>query len=423
MSRLIDASGLRRVVITGIGLVSPLGIGRDVAWDAAKAGRSTAAPITLFDPSQCGTHFACEVPDFVPTDFIERRAARRMDRFAQLAVAAGRLALDDAGVDPSAKPDRIGAIIGSGIGGVVTFHEQIVVLHERGPDRVSPLFIPMMIANMAAAQVSMELGLRGPLSCATTACASANHAIGDAFDQIRLGRADLMLAGGAEAAVSLASISGFNAMRALSTRNDDPGTASRPFDTGRDGFVMGEAGAVLVLEEKGHAEARGADIVCEIVGYGLSGDAHHITEPDPTGAGPALAMTMALADADLVPGDIDYVNAHGTSTPVGDASEIRVIRLALGDDVAARTMVSSTKSMHGHCLGAAGGLEAALTALAIHHGVVPPTINLIDLDPQCAGVDHVVGEARRTPVRAALSNVFGFGGHNAALALIRAGER
>lgn len=423
MSRLIDGSGLRRVVITGIGLVSPLGIGRDVAWEAAKAGRPTAAPITLFDPSPCGTHFACEVPDFVPTDFIEKRAARRMDRFAQLAVAAGRLALDDAGVDPSANPDRIGAIIGSGIGGVVTFHEQIVMLHERGPDRVSPLFIPMMIANMAAAQVSMQLGLRGPLSCATTACASANHAIGDAFDQIRLGRADVMLAGGAEAAVSLVGISGFNAMRALSTRNDDPGTASRPFDMGRDGFVMGEAGAILVLEEKGRAEARGADIVCELVGYGLSGDAHHITEPDPTGAGPALAMTMALADADLVPGDIDYVNAHGTSTPVGDPSEIRVIRLALGDDVAARTMVSSTKSMHGHCLGAAGGLEAALTALAIHHGVVPPTINLVDLDPECAGVDHVVGEARHTPVRAALSNVFGFGGHNATLALIRAGER
>jgi len=423
VSRLIDGSGLRRVVITGIGLVSPLGIGREVAWEAAKAGRSTAAPISLFDSSPCGTHFACEVPDFVPTDFMERRAARRMDRFAQLAVSAGRLALDDAGVDPSANPDRIGAIIGSGIGGVVTFHEQIVVLEERGPDRVSPLFIPMMIANMAAAQVSMELGLRGPLSCATTACASANHAIGDAFDQIRLGRADLMLAGGAEAAVSLVGISGFNAMKALSTRNDDPGTASRPFDTGRDGFVMGEAGAVLVLEEKGHAEARGADIVCELAGYGLSGDAHHITEPDPSGTGPALAMTMALADADLVPGDIDYVNAHGTSTPVGDPSEIRVIRLALGDDVAARTMVSSTKSMHGHCLGAAGGLEAALTALAIRHGVVPPTINLRDLDPECAGVDHVAGVARHAPVRAALSNVFGFGGHNAALALIRAGER
>jgi len=423
MSRLIQDGKLRRVVVTGIGLVTPFGIGREAAWDGAISGRSTSATITSFDSSECETHFACEVPGFEPTDFVERRAARRMDRFSQLAVAASRLALDDSGVEGTAPRDRIGVMIGSGIGGIETFYQQVVVCRDRGADRVSPLFIPMIIANMAAAQASMDLGFQGPLSCATTACASANHAIGDAFDQIRLGRADVMFAGGAEAAVTYVGIVGFNAMKALSTRNGDPGTASRPFDIGRDGFVMGEAGAVLVLEEKERAEARGADIICEMVGYGLSGDAHHITEPDPTGAGPANAMLMALADADLEPADIDYINAHGTSTPVGDPSEIRVIRRALGDELAARTMVSSTKSMHGHCLGAAGALEGALTALSIKHGIVPPTINVNELDPDCAGVDHVINEARTATVDAALSNVFGFGGHNATLAFQRAGVR
>ena len=423
MSRLINARGLRRVAVTGIGLVSPFGIGREAAWNGAIEGVSTAKTITSFDSTNCETHFACEVPGFEPTDFLDKRTARRMDRFAQLAVAASRLALDDSGVEGTVTPDRVGVMIGSGIGGIETYYQQVVICQERGADRVSPLFIPMIIANMAAAQASMELGFQGPLSCATTACASANHAIGDAFDQIRLGRADVMLAGGAEAAVTYVGIVGFNAMRALSTRNDDPATASRPFDMGRDGFVMGEAGAVLVLEEWERAEARGADIIAEMVGYGLSGDAHHITEPDPTGTGPATAMTMALADADLQPEDIDYVNAHGTSTPVGDPSEIRVIKKALGEEKAARTMVSSTKSMHGHTLGAAGALEGGLTVMALQKGVVPPTINLHDLDPDCAGVDHVANAAREAEITAALSNVFGFGGHNATLAFLRAGAR
>ncbi len=423
MTRLINATGLRRVAITGIGLVTPFGVGREVAWQGAINGVSTAKTISSFDSSKCKTHFACEVPDFEPTDFLDKRTARRMDRFAQLAVAASRLALDDSGVEGTVTPDRVGVMIGSGIGGIETFYQQVVVCHDRGADRVSPLFIPMMIANMAAAQASMEFGFQGPLACATTACASANHAIGDAFDQIRLGRADVMLAGGSEAAVRYVGVVGFNAMKALSTRNDDPGTASRPFDVGRDGFVMGEAGAVLVLEEWERAEKRGVDIIAEMVGYGLSGDAHHITEPDPTAAGPALAMAMALADADLQPDDVDYINAHGTSTPVGDPSEIRVIKRALGDEKAARTMVSSTKSMHGHTLGAAGGLEGALTVLALQKGIVPPTINLHDLDPECAGVDHVINEARKADIKVALSNVFGFGGHNATLAFMRAGER
>lgn len=419
-SSLIDARGLRRVVITGIGVVSPLGVGRHDMWQAARAGMSTAARIRQFDPAECDTHFACEVPAaFDIEQFLDRRTARRMDRFSHLGVAAAMLGHDDAGIAGTISADRMGAIIGSGIGGIQTWHEQTVRLRDLGPTRLSPLFIPTIIANMGAAQASMEIGLRGPLSCSTTACASANHAIGDAFDHIRLGRADAMIAGGTEGAVALVGIAGFNAMKALSTRNDDPGTASRPFDMGRDGFVMGEAGAVLVLEELGRALGRGADIVCELAGYGLSGDAHHITEPDPTAEGPALAMAMALADAGIDASEVDYVNAHGTSTPVGDPSEIRVIRRALGDEKAARTMVSSTKSMHGHTLGAAGGLEAALTALAVRDGVVPPTINVSHLDPGCEGVDHVLDEAREADVRVALSNVFGFGGHNATLAFRR----
>jgi 3-oxoacyl-[acyl-carrier-protein] synthase II len=411
-------SGRRRVVVTGLGLVTSLGIGRDANWAAATAGASGAGPITVYEPVDTRTTIACEVKGFDPTDFMERRVARRMDRFSQFAVAAGRLGLQDAGLEVSdgLRP-RIGVMLGSGIGGLQTFVEQSLLVEERGPDRVSPLFIPMVIANMAGAQVSMELGLQGPLSCTTTACASGNHALGDATDAIRHGRADVMLAGGCEASVTRVGIAAFNAMRALSTRNDDPAGASRPFDAGRDGFVMGEAGAVLVLEELGHAEARGAEPLCEVLGYGLTGDAHHLTEPDPTGEAPAAAVRMALAEAGVEPSEVDYVNAHATATPVGDPSEIRALKLALGEDVAARTMVSSTKSMHGHCLGAAGGVEGALTALTIATGVVPPTINLTDLDPACAGVDHVANEARRARVGVAVSSAFGFGGHNAILVL------
>jgi 3-oxoacyl-[acyl-carrier-protein] synthase II len=405
------------VVVTGLGLVTPIGVGREAVWRSVAEGRSGAGPITLFDTAEHDTKFACEVRGFEPTDYMERKAARRMDRFAQLGVAAGRLALDDAGLEGDGEGARIGAVVASGVGGLHTFTEQARVLVERGPGRLSPLFVPMMIANMAAAQVSMELGLRGPLSCTATACAAGNHAIGDASEVIRRGHADVMLAGGAEAAVTPIGIGGFNAMRALSTRNDDPAAASRPFDSGRDGFVMGEAGAILVLEELQHALDRGADILCEVAGYGMSADAHHLTEPDQTGEAPARAMRLALEDAGLQPQQVDYVNAHGTSTPVGDRSEVRVIQKALGAEVAARTPVSSTKSMHGHCLGAAGGLEAAIVALAMRAGVLPPTINLTDLDPQCAEVDHVANQARPAAIRVALSNAFGFGGHNATIVL------
>jgi len=417
-------SGRRRVVVTGIGLVTSLGIGRRENWEAALAGRSGAATISTFEPLDTKTTIACQVAGFDPADYMDRRVARRMDRFAQFAVAAGRMALEDAGltVDDTLAP-RIGVLVGSGIGGLDTFVQQVDGVAEKGPDRVSPLFIPMVIANMAAAQVSMELGLKGPLSTISTACASGNHALGDATEMIRGGRADAMLAGGAEASVTRVGIAAFNAMRALSTRNDDPEGASRPFDAGRDGFVMGEAGAVLVLEALEHAEARGAEPICEVLGYGLTGDAHHLTEPDPTGQAPAAALTMALREAGVAPEEVDYVNAHATSTPVGDSSEVRALKLALGEEVAARTPVSSTKSMHGHCLGAAGGVEGALTALAVKEGRIPPTINLDDLDPECEGVDHVANVTRDADIRVAVSNAFGFGGHNAILVLGRMGER
>jgi 3-oxoacyl-[acyl-carrier-protein] synthase II len=412
--------GRVRVVVTGLGLVTPLGIGREETWRSALAGRSGAAPITLFDTSDSETTFACEVKGFDASDYLDRRAARRMDRFCHFGVAAARMALEDAELvlDDAARP-RAGAIIGSGIGGLHSFDAQAAVVRERGPDRVSPFFIPMVISNMAAAQVSMELGLKGPLSCPTTACASGNHAIGEAAEAIRRDQADVMLAGGAEATITRVGIAAFNAMRALSTRNDAPEAGSRPFDAGRDGFVMGEAGAVLVLERLEHAQERGARIYCEMLGYGLTGDAHHVTEPDPTGEAPAAAIRLALRDAGVAPDEIDHVNAHATSTPVGDPNEVKVLRMALGDAKAARTPVTSTKSMTGHCLGAAGGVEAALTALAIREGRIPPTINLDTPDPACAGVDLVANTAREAEVRLAMSNAFGFGGHNAAIVLGR----
>ncbi|HEX2507337.1 MAG TPA: beta-ketoacyl-ACP synthase II [Miltoncostaeaceae bacterium] len=420
MSAIVDGNGRRRVVVTGLGLVTSLGIGREENWAAAIAGRSGAAPITRFEPVDTATAIACEVKGFEPTDFIEHRAARRMSLPAQFAVAAGRLALEDAAlaVAKEMRP-RVGVAVGCGIGGLDAFVEQTLVVDRRGPDRVSPYFVPLVIPNMAAAHVSMELGLQGPVTCPSTACASGNHALGEATEHIRSGRADAMLAGGAEAIVTRTGIAAFNAMRALSTRNDAPEAASRPFDRGRDGFVMGEAGAVLVLESLEHALGRGAEPICEVLGYGLTGDAHHVTEPDPTGESPAAAVTMALADAGVEPAAVDYVNAHATSTPVGDTSEVRALRRALGDEAAARTMVSSTKSMHGHCLGAAGGVEAALTALTIREGMVPPTINLDDLDPACEGVDHVANAAREAEVRVAVSSAFGFGGHNAILVMGR----
>ena len=411
-------NGRRRVVITGLGALTPLGNDVESSWKNLIAGKSGAAPITQFDSSDFYVHFACEVKDFDATEFIERKQTRRMDRFAHLIVAAARMAEQDAGLDIAEEPHRIGAAIATGIGGLKAFQDCHAELLERGPDRVNPFSIPEIIPNMGAAWVSMQLGTQGPLSSQCTACAASNMAIGYGLDAIRLGRADVMLCGGTEAPVTEVGIAGFSAMRALSRRNDEPEKASRPFDAGRDGFVMGEAGAVVVLEELEHARARGAKIYAELLGYGVSSDAQHITEPDPSGKNPARAMTMAFSDAGISPDEIDYINAHGTSTPLGDAAETRVIKYALGEENARKTPISSTKGATGHCLGAAGGVEAMFCTLAIQEGVLPPTINLESSDPEC-DLDYIPNEAREADVRISVSNSFGFGGHNACIVLRR----
>jgi 3-oxoacyl-[acyl-carrier-protein] synthase II len=393
-----------------MGAVSPLGLDVQSTWDALIAGESGAGPITQFDHTDYKVHFACEVKDFDPTEWIDRKDARRMDRFAHLAVAAARQAEADSGLDIRSEADRIGASIATGIGGIKSFQECHTTLVERGPDRVNPFAIPSIIPNLGAGWVSIMLGTRGPLGAQCTACAASNMAIGDGLDAIRLNRADVMLCGGTEAAVNEVGIAGFAAMRALSLRNDDPAKASRPFDGGRDGFVMGEAGAVLVLEELEHAKARGAKIYAEVVGYGLSSDANHITEPDPTG--PVRAFQMALGDADVDAGDIDYINAHATSTPIGDASETKMLKLALGEENARTTPVSGTKGATGHCLGAAGAIEATFTVFAVQNDLLPPTINYEVEDPEC-DLDYVPNKARQAAVDVAVSNSFGFGGHNA----------
>lgn len=403
----------RRVVVTGIGVISPLGIGAETYWEALQSGRSGVSVISHFDPSDFKVRIAAEVKDFEPTDFIEKKNARRMDRFAQYSVAAARLAMQDAELDPTGEPDRTGAYISSGIGGVETFEKETQVLLEKGPDRVSPLFIPMEIANMASAQVSIQLGLKGPTSTICTACTAGNNAIGEALEVIRRGAADVMFAGGSEASVTPVGIAAFASMRALSTRNDEPERASRPFDSDRDGFVMGEGAAVLILEELERARSRGARIYAELAGYGMSSDAYHISAPDPSGEAAARAMTNAFRDAGVQPSEVDYINAHGTSTPIGDEIETRVVRIALGDHADA-TAISSTKSMTGHCLGAAGALEAAASILTIDRGNIPPTINLENPDPQC-DLDYVPNTARQQRIRVAASNAFGFGGHNATL--------
>jgi 3-oxoacyl-[acyl-carrier-protein] synthase II len=407
-------NGRRRVVITGMGAVSPLGNDVETSWDNLTAGRSGAADIKGFDASEYPVHFACELKDFEASDWIEKKQARRMDRFAQMIVAAAIQARDDAGLDIEADADRIGGSIATGIGGLKAFQDCFETLLERGPDRVNPFSIPQIIPNMGAGWVSMYLGTRGPLSSQCTACAASNMAIGEAADAIRLGRADVMLAGGTEAGITRVGIAGFSAMRALSRRNDAPEEASRPFDAGRDGFVMGEAGAVVVLEDLERAKARDAKIYAELLGYGLSSDARHVTEPDPTGENPARAMTMALADAGINRDEVDYINAHGTSTPLGDASETRVIKLALGEDNARATPVSSTKGATGHCLGAAGALEAIFTMLAVNRNTLPPTINYDEPDPEC-DLDYIPNESREADVRIGVSNSFGFGGHNACI--------
>ncbi|HEY1367914.1 MAG TPA: beta-ketoacyl-ACP synthase II [Gaiellaceae bacterium] len=411
-------NGRRRVVITGLGAVTPLGNDVESTWRQLLAGESGAGPITQFDCEDFPIRFACEVKGFEPSQFIDRKQARRMDRFAQLIVAAARQAEADAKLDIAGESDRVGASIATGIGGLKSYQDCYDTLLSRGPDRVNPFAIPAIIPNMGAGWVSMELGTKGPLGSECTACAASNMAIGDGVDQIRLGRADVMLCGGTEAAINKVGIAGFGAMRALSRRNDDPQHASRPFDRKRDGFVMGEAGAVVVLEELEHATARGAKIYAELAGYGLSSDASHITEPDPTGLNPARALQMAMHDAGVDPTEIDYVNAHATSTPLGDTSETRVIKLALGEEHAYKTPVSGTKGATGHCLGASGAVEAIFTVLAVHEGKLPPTINYEVEDPQC-DLDYVPNEARDADVRVAVSNSFGFGGHNASLVVRR----
>jgi 3-oxoacyl-[acyl-carrier-protein] synthase II len=414
----MSVNGHRRVVITGMGAVTPLGNDVQTSWQNLVSGMSGAGPITHFDSSAYFVSFACELKDFDPTKWIEYKTARRMDRFAQMVVAAARQAEQDSGLDIAKEADRVGASIATGIGGLQSFQDCHTQLRERGPDRVNPFSIPAIIPNLGAGWVSIELGTRGPLSAQCTACAASNMAIGEGADAIRLGRADVMFCGGTEAPVTEVGIAGFGAMRALSRRNDDPQRASRPFDSERDGFVMGEAGAVIVLEELERAKARGAKIYAELAGYGVSSDAQHITEPDPTGVNPARAMQMALADAGVDASEIDYVNAHGTSTPLGDASETRVIKLALGEENARQTPISSTKGSTGHCLGAAGAVEAIFSIMAIADGVLPPTINYEYPDPEC-DLDYIPNEARRADVKVSMSNSFGFGGHNASIVLKR----
>jgi 3-oxoacyl-[acyl-carrier-protein] synthase II len=414
----MSTNGRRRVVVTGMGAVTPLADSAEGHWKNLVAGRSGATRITLFDPSGFPVQIACEVKDFRPEQWIDRRKARKLDRFAQMVLAAARMAEADSGIDVTENSEHVGVSVATGIGGIQSFQDCAATLAERGPDRVNPQSIPAIIPNMGAAWVSMELGTRGPLTSECTACAASNMAIGDALDMIRGGRADVMFAGGTEAAITSVGIAGFGAMRALSRRNDDPERASRPFDLGRDGLVMGEAAGIVVLEELEHAKSREAKIYAEVVGYGLSSDARHVTEPDPTGRQPARAMAMAFRDAEMTGDEIDYINAHGTSTPLGDASETRVIKLALGEEKAKRTPVSSTKGATGHCLGASGAIEAITCVYAIQENVVPPTINYETPDPEC-DLDYVPNEAREHEVRAALSNNFGFGGHNACIVVRR----
>jgi len=408
----------RRVAVTGVGVVTPIGIGKDRFWNALLEGRSGVRRIQSFDPTPFPTQIAAEVHDFDPLDFMDRKEARRNDRFVQFAIAATRMALEDADfrITPENR-DRVGVVLGSGIGGANTWEEQHRVLLERGPDRVSPFFIPMLISNMAAGMVSIVFGARGPNTSVVTACATGGHCIGDAFKIIQRGDADAMIAGGTEAAITALSIAGFCSMKAMSTRNHEPERAVRPFDRDRDGFVMGEGAGVVILEDLERARARGARIYCEVVGYGMSADAYHITQPDPEGDGAAQSMARCLEDAGLSPQEVDYINAHGTSTPYNDKFETLAIKRVFGDH-AYRLAVSSTKSMTGHLLGAAGGVELIACALSVHEGVLPPTINYETPDPDC-DLDYVPNRARPAPVRVALSNAFGFGGHNCTLAVRR----
>lgn len=411
----------KRVVITGLGCISPLGNTVDEAWQALLAGKSGAGPITHFDASQHKTRFACEVKNFDPAALFGSREARRMDRFTQFALAAAQQALAHSGLDVNdSNRDRVGVVVGSGIGGIGTLSEQVGVMAEKGPDRVSPFLVPMMISDTAAGMAAIHLGVRGPNMAVVTACASGNNAIGEATEMIRRGAADAMLAGGAEAAIVPITIAGMNVMGALSTRNDDPQTASRPFDKTRDGFVMGEGGVMLVIESLEHARARGANILAEISGYGTTDDAYHVSAPAENGSGAATCMKIAIEDAGLDVTEIGYINAHGTSTPLNDKSETAAIKTVFGEQ-AYKVAVSSTKSMTGHMIGAAGAMEAMISTLVFQHNILPATINYTDPDPNC-DLDYIPNNSRVASPRHIMSNSFGFGGHNATLVFSRFGE-
>jgi len=405
-------------VVTGVGLVSPVGIGTEETWKSLQAGRSGAGPITLFDASQHSSRFACEVKGFDPLRWVEKKEVKKMDRFIQFAVAAADFALEDSGLKVDAgNNEMVGVYIGSGIGGFATIEREHTILMERGPSRISPFFIPAAIVNLASGWISIRSGAKGPNSATCTACTTSAHAIGDSYRLIQRGDADAMIAGGSEAAITPLGVGGFAAMRALSTRNDQPEKASRPFDLGRDGFVIGEGSGVVILEELEGARRRGAHIYCELVGYGMSSDAYHISAPCEDGDGAYRVMKKAIKDARIEPSAIGYINVHGTSTPQGDRVEVIAIKRVFGDHARALP-ISSTKSMTGHLLGAAGGLEAGITALALRDQVLPPTINYETPDPEC-DLDIVPNEARRVKLDYALSNSFGFGGTNGALVFKR----
>ena len=406
----------RRVVVTGLGMITPLAVTAEKTWDAFLKGQSGTGLVTQIDCSKFASKVGAEVKGFEPSLYFTPKEIRKTDRFVQFAVASAKMAMTDSGLQiDKCDPYRIGVLVGSGIGGLRVIEEQHKILLEKGADRISPFLIPMLIVNMAPGQISISLGLKGPNNCVATACATGSNAIGDAFKIVARGEADVMVAGGSESCITPLGFGGFDAMKALSTHNDEPEMASRPFDATRDGFVMGEGCGVIILEALDHAKARGARIYAEMVGYGMTSDANHITAPDPTGEGAARCMMSCMKDAGLKPEDVSYINAHGTSTPLNDKVETLAIKKALGESVARKIKVSSTKSMTGHLLGAAGGVEAAVCCLAIRDQIIPPTINLRHPDPDC-DLDYVPNHAIKHPVRVALSNSLGFGGHNACIA-------
>lgn len=404
----------RRVVVTGMGLVTPVGVGLESSWKGLIEGRSGIGRITQFDSAQFATQIAGEVKGFNPEDYIEPKEVKKMDRFIHLAIAASQMAMDDSGLKITPEnAERIGVVVGAGMGGLPAIERYTQTMLERGPRKITPFFIPMVIINLAAGHISMRFGAKGPNSAACTACATGSHSIGDAFRMIERGDADAMITGGTESVITPMGIGGFNAMKALSTRNDEPERASRPYDIDRDGFVMGEGAGIMVIESLEHAKARGARIYAELVGFGMSSDAYHMTSPAPGGEGAARCMRLALKDGDVAPGEVDYINTHGTSTKAGDELETQAIKTVFGEH-AAKISISSTKSMIGHLLGAAGGVEAIISVLTIRDGIVPPTINLENPDPEC-DLDFVPNKARKVEVKVALSNSFGFGGTNACL--------